>query len=110
MGIIENVESLLARGQDNALLRYSLGHEYAKIADWASSRPHLEQALRLDPRYSAAWKLLGKVQQELGDLEGALAAYDSGIAAARDRGDIQAAKEMEVFRKRVVKRLMEGQT
>lgn len=110
MSALETFEKMLAQGKDSAMLRFSLGNECHKAGRLDDAILHLEAALRLDPRYSAAWKLLGKVQQELGDLEGALAAYDSGIAAARDRGDIQAAKEMEVFRKRVVKRLMEGQT
>jgi hypothetical protein len=36
-----------------------------------------------------------------------MAAFDSGIGVAEAKGDIQAAKEMRVFRKRAEKRLAE---
>jgi tetratricopeptide (TPR) repeat protein len=105
MGIVENLEAMLARGQDNALLRFSLGSEYQKMGRIADSVLHLERAVALDPGYSAAWKLYGKVLAESGRPAEAVSAFDSGIRAARERGDIQAAKEMEVFRRRARKQL-----
>ena len=61
--------------------------------------------MAFDPRYSAAWKLLGKAESEAGLLIEARATYRQGIAAAEARGDIQAAKEMTVFAKRIDKQL-----
>jgi cytochrome c-type biogenesis protein CcmH/NrfG len=58
-----------------------------------------------DPRYSAAWKLLGRALADTGALSDALAAYRQGIAAAEARGDVQAAKEMRVFARRIEKQL-----
>ena len=92
----ERLEQLLAAGRDDALLRFSLGS--ACLADMpALAAQHLEAALAHDPRYSAAWKLLGKARELLEDKPGAEAAYVQGIAAAEARGDVQAAKEMKVF-------------
>jgi len=105
MGVVENLEAMLARGQDSALLRFSLGSEYLKMGQPARSVSHLERALELDPGYSAAWKLYGKVLLESGRPSDAVAAFDAGIRTARERGDIQAAKEMEVFLRRARKRL-----
>ena len=96
----ENFEKLLAQGQDSALLRYSLGNAYLD-SDPKLSAAHLEKALDFDNTYSAAWKLLGKARTSIGDTAGAVAAYQSGIAAAEEKGDIQAMKEMRVFLKRL---------
>jgi hypothetical protein len=41
--------------------------------------------------------------QTLGDNEGAIQVYETGIEAARQKGDIQAVKEMQVFLKRLKK-------
>lgn len=105
MGALENFERMLAQGRDDALLRYALGNEYLKAARPAEAATHLRAALRHDPRYSAAWKLLGRALAESGALHEALAAYRDGIAAAEAKGDIQAAREMRVFAKRIEKQL-----
>jgi tetratricopeptide (TPR) repeat protein len=103
MGMIENFEKMLADGQDNALLRYSLGNEYFKQGDAAMAAEHLARAVQLDQGYSAAWKLYGKVLSELGRGPQAMAVYEKGIEAAEAKGDKQAAKEMQVFLKRLRK-------
>jgi tetratricopeptide (TPR) repeat protein len=103
MGIIANFEAMLARGQDTALLRYSLGNEYLKADELDKAAAHLAEAVRLDPGYSAAWKLYGKALLALGRHAEAIAAFDRGIATAESKGDVQAAKEMRVFRKRAEK-------
>jgi Tfp pilus assembly protein PilF len=105
MSALETFEKLLASGKDNALLRYSLGNEYLKLGQLDAARAHLQTAVALDPRYSAAWKLLGKALSEAGELTEAREIYRQGIAAAEARGDIQAAKEMQVFAKRIDKQL-----
>jgi predicted Zn-dependent protease len=105
MTTVTNLEALLAKGPDNALLRYSLGNEYLKLGDLGKAIEHLAAATRLDPRYSAAWKLHGKALQASDRPAEAIAILDQGIAVAEARGDIQAAKEMGVFRKRALKAL-----
>ncbi|MFA5081072.1 MAG: tetratricopeptide repeat protein [Hydrogenophilaceae bacterium] len=108
MSTLENFERMLAQGRDSALLRYSLGNEYLKADNPCNAIVHLREAVRLDPNHSASWKLLGKALSETGDLDGALTAYRQGIAVAEARGDIQAAKEMTVFARRVQKQLTGG--
>jgi Tfp pilus assembly protein PilF len=101
MATIENFEAMLAQGRDNALLRYSLGSEYLKQGDAEKAAGHLRRAVEHDPKYSAAWKLLGRALTEAERLDEALAAYRQGIAVAEARGDVQAAKEMGVFARRI---------
>jgi len=100
---VERFEALLAAGKDNALLRFSLGMGYLKAGDPARAVEHLRAAVAHDPAYSAAWKLLGRALADTGDASAAIAAYESGIAAAQERGDKQAAKEMTVFLRRLRK-------
>ncbi len=103
MALSDNLEALLARGQDTALLRYGLGAEYAKQNEHARAIPHLQRAVAHDPSYSAAWKLLGQSLAATGDRAAAMRAYTDGIRAAEAKGDKQAAKEMAVFLKRLQK-------
>ena len=100
---VEGLEALLAAGTDNALLRYSLGCACLKAGRTALAVEHLAVALDQDPGYSAAWKAYGRALAEDGNTECAIEAYRRGIEAAEARGDIQAAKEMRVFRRRLEK-------
>lgn len=94
------LEALLARGQDSAVLRFSLGMAYVD-EDPARAALHFQQAVTLDPNYSAAWKMLGKALTAAHHPAEAQAAYTNGICAAERRGDVQAAKEMKIFLKRL---------
>ena len=105
MPSIADFEAMLAAGRDNALLRFSLGNEYLKQGDAAQAAVHLRRAVEHDPKYSAAWKLLGKALADSQAPAYALAAYQAGIEVAEARGDKQAAKEMGVFAKRIEKQL-----
>ena len=103
MAIVDNLEAMLARGQDSALLRYSLGGEYLKLNQFDKAAEHLRMAVEKDPKYSAAWKLLGKAFADAGHNDEAIKAYEDGIKVAKEKGDKQAAKEMTVFLKRLQK-------
>ena len=98
-----NLEKLLESGKDNALLRFSLGSEYLKFEDFDTAAGHLAKAVKHDPDYSAAWKLLGKAHQGANDNDAARHAWETGITVAEKRGDKQAAKEMTVFLRRLDK-------
>ena len=101
--MISSLEKLLGTARDGALLRYSLGLEYAKAGDHPRAAQYLRDAVARDPQYSAAWKALGRALNESGLHAEALEAYKSGIEAARAKGDRQAEKEMTVFMKRLEK-------
>ena len=104
-GIIENLEAMLVNNNDNALLRYSLGNEYSKQKKYDEALKHLSKAVELDPEYSAAWKLYGKILTNSNQIDKAINAYETGIKVAEKKGDIQAAREMKVFLKRLNKGL-----
>ncbi|MBF8270696.1 MAG: TPR repeat-containing protein [Gammaproteobacteria bacterium] len=101
MSEIENLESILARGQDHALLRFALGNAFMKFKKYAQATDHLAKAVEYDPGYSAAWKLYGIAMVETDQLETAASIFEQGIAAAESKGDMQAVREMRVLLKRL---------
>ncbi|MGB5261190.1 MAG: tetratricopeptide repeat protein [Gammaproteobacteria bacterium] len=106
--MIDNLQAMLDAGQDNALLRFTLGSQLLKAGNLTKALPHLEAAVRQDPDYSAAWKLYGKALHEAGELVAARDVYRQGIGAAERKGDIQAVREMRVFLKRVERALADS--
>ncbi|WP_038052967.1 tetratricopeptide repeat protein [Thioalkalivibrio sp. ALJ1] len=101
--MIERFQNMLDGGQDSAMLRFSLGNALATDGQLEAAVPHLERALELDGGYSAAWKLLAKTLVELERPEAALSTCERGIRVATEKGDLQAAKEMEVYARRARK-------
>jgi tetratricopeptide (TPR) repeat protein len=100
---IENLQKLLDQGQDNLLLRFGLGQALLKDGQVTEAIIHLEKALEFDPAHSASLKLLGKAYATNGDSDKAIEIYSKGIELAEHKGDVQAAKEMKVFLKRLLK-------
>jgi len=101
--MVSGLEKLLGTARDGALLRYSLGLEYAKAGERERAIGFLRDAVARDPLYSAAWKVLGGELAQAGRAEEALDAYRRGIEAAQRKGDRQAEKEMTVFARRLEK-------
>jgi len=98
---IARLRAMCGGPRDGALLRVSLANALLAQTEVAGAIEELRAALKFDPDYSAAWKLLGKTLAASGDAAAAIQAYRSGIAAAARRGDKQAEKEMGVFLRRL---------
>ncbi len=103
MNQLDTFKALLDKGNDNELLRYSLGNEYFKQNDFEHAIIHLKKAIEFKPAFSAAWKLYAKALAETKQTGDAIIAFEKGIQIAEEYGDIQAAKEMRVFLKRLMK-------
>lgn len=108
MSQIDNFEAMLARGQDSEMLRYTLGNAYLGEEQYPQAILHLQKAVEFKPDYSAAWRQLGRALAGALQLTEAKAAFDQGEIVAEANGDKQAAKEINVFRKRVIKALAEA--
>ncbi len=83
------------------MLRFGLGKGYLDLGENAKAAEHFQRCVGFDPKYSAAWKLLGKAHLALGDHAAARQAWEQGLEAARVHGDKQAEKEMAVFLKKL---------
>lgn len=105
MSMIETFQTLLDKGPDNALLRYSLANAYYSDKQYQPAIEHLAMAVVQDEGYSAAWKMLGRCHFEVGNYQNAVEVYQRGIETAAGKGDVQAEKEMTVFLRRAKKKI-----
>lgn len=87
--------------RDGALLRFALANALRDAGDLPAAIDQFQRAVSFDPLYSAAWKLLGASCLAAGQPAAAASAWRSGVAAASQRGDKQAEKEMHVFLRRL---------
>jgi Tfp pilus assembly protein PilF len=97
MGMVENLEKMLAKGRDDAMLRFGLGSAYFNEGDFSMAVTHLEACLAQDDSYSAAYKLLGKAYLKEGEPGKAISTFEAGMPIAEGQGDKQSQKEMRVF-------------
>ena len=97
MSITDNLESMLANGGDNAMLRFGLGSAYFNDKQFEKAVPHLQACIEQDSDYSAAYKFLGKALAKLGDNEQAKAIFEAGLPIAQTRGDKQTEREILAF-------------
>ena len=104
MDMLSRLRAQIGGPRDGALLRFSVGNALLATGDAAAAAVAFREAVGFDANYSAAWKLLGKSLLDAGDRAGAAQAWQHGIEAAHARGDVQAAKEMQVFLRRLAKR------
>ena len=101
MSLIAGLRKQCDGPRDGALLRFSLGNALLAEGDAGAAIDELRRALSFDPAYSAAWKTLGKACLAADQPQAAAEAWRNGIAAAAQRGDKQAEKEMAVFLRRL---------
>lgn len=97
------LEKLLDDGRDDALVRFTLGSICLQEADAETALVHLRRAIELDPTYSAAWKLSGAALLKLNYIEEARRIWTEGRSVAEKKGDLQVAREITVFLKRLDK-------
>jgi Tfp pilus assembly protein PilF len=102
---VDALRAQIGGPRDGALLRFALAQALHAAGEAAAAIVELEAALGFDPGYSAAWKALGAALTDAGRRDEARTAYERGVAAAERRGDVQAAREMRVFAKRLQKNL-----
>ena len=99
----DKLEALLADGTDSAQLRFGLATSYVGDGQPERALQHVKFAVDMDPDYSAAWRLLGQVYSDLGQVDESKQAFERGIEIAERRGDQQLVKEMSVFLRRLSK-------
>lgn len=96
-------EARIAAGADSALIRFTLGRICAEEGDASAAISNLSRAVELDPDYSAAWALLGKVHANTDHRDEASTAYRTGIEVAERKGDLHTARQMKVLLKKLEK-------
>ncbi|MDX1972798.1 MAG: tetratricopeptide repeat protein [Candidatus Sumerlaeia bacterium] len=96
---ILRLEALLEDPAEAAdpLTHFLLGREYMGAERFAEATTAFERCVELKPDYSAAWRFLGDALRKQGLLERAREIFTHGKTVAYERGDLQAAKEMEAL-------------
>ncbi|MBT0962784.1 tetratricopeptide repeat protein [Denitromonas iodatirespirans] len=100
---ISRLSAMLGGPHDGPLLRFGLGNACLQAGRPTEAIEHYRACLARDEGFSAAWKQLGKALAAEGQAAEALAVYRRGHQIATDKGDLQAAKEMAVFIRRLEK-------
>ena len=96
-------QELIALDPADTVLRFGLGELYVEAGDFARAAEQFAEIVRLDPQYSAAYRYLGQSYAALEQGAEARQIFARGIAVAEARGDLQTAKEMGVFLRRLDK-------
>ena len=103
MSLTENLEKMLADGNDSAMLRFGLGSAYFNEKNYQRAIPHLQKCTECDKSYSAAYKLLGRAQIKIGLNEQAKITLETGLEQAALSGDKQTEREISIFLKKLEK-------
>lgn len=83
---IDVLRQLLEHDPNDVTTHYMLGHEYYKAQKHADAVRALRRYLQLADDEGAAYRLLARSLENLGDVEGARQAYRDGLAAATRHG------------------------
>jgi uncharacterized protein HemY len=100
----EMFRKLLERDQNNPMVLYSLGNELFKEKKYPEAREYLSRAVRNKPDYSVAHRMLGRTLYELHEDTEARRVFTRGREVAKENGDLQTVKEIDVFIHRLEKR------
>lgn len=95
---------LLERDPRNPMVLYSLGNELFKEGSYGEARDHLRRAIENKPDYSVAYRMLGRAHYELNENTEARNVFLKGKEVARENGDLQTVREIDVFLRRLEKR------
>jgi uncharacterized protein HemY len=100
----EMFRKLLEKDQDNPMILFSLGNELFKEGRYLEAREHLARAVENKPDYSVAYRTLGRAHYELHENAEARRVFTKGREVARENGDLQTVREIDVFLRRLDKR------
>jgi Flp pilus assembly protein TadD len=86
---------------DDPVVRFGLAGAYLDAGQPDNAAVEYREAIRLKPDYTAAYRGLGRALEKAGRAAEARAAYTKGIEVAAQTGDLQTAKEIQVFLRRL---------
>lgn len=99
---LERLEKLWAMDPSDPVVGLGLGTGLLEAKELSRARDVLETVIRKKPGYAAAWEILGKTLEAMGERDQAIRVYREGIAISRAGGFLAPEKQMS----RRLKRLM----
>lgn len=100
---LEQFKALAQEEPGDPVVQYGLGSEHLRLGEFAPAAAAFRKTIELQPDYSAAYRELGKALEKLNQRQEAIHTYHRGKEVAEQKGDLQTAKEIEVFLKRLKK-------
>jgi tetratricopeptide (TPR) repeat protein len=92
---IDAFKSLLEEQPDEAMIWYGLANEYLKLEHWGEATAALQNVLRCNAEYTAAYQMLGTALLSQGNREEARRVWTEGLAVATRTGAWSARSHME---------------
>ena len=92
------LEQLLAfyeEDPDDAFTRFAIAQEYRKAGAQQQAISFYEQLIEDQPSYTGTYYHLGKIYEEEGRIEDAIAIYHRGIQAAREQRNLKDLSELQ---------------
>lgn len=80
---IEAFTQMLEQMPEDAMVWYGLASEYAKLEEWAEAVRALENVVKFNPDYTAAYQMLGSAHLSLGNREDARRVWAEGVEVAK---------------------------
>lgn len=99
---LERLEKLWAMDPSDPVVGLGLGTGLLEARELSRARDVLEMVIQKKPGYAAAWEILGKTLEAMGERDQAIRVYREGIAISRAGGFLAPEKQMS----RRLKRLM----
>ncbi len=88
-------EVLEQEDPEDLVANYGLGKSLVDLEQYQEAIPYLEQAVKVDRFYSAAYLQLGLAQEHAQEIDSARSTYQKGIEVAAEKGDLMPKKSME---------------
>lgn len=74
---------------------YSIAYEYMRRAEWETAQSYFLRLRQAHPDYVGLYYHLGKIQEQLDQIDAAYEAYEAGIAVAKQKEDMHALSELQ---------------
>ncbi|MFN8700216.1 MAG: tetratricopeptide repeat protein [Flavobacteriales bacterium] len=91
---LKMIEVMLETNPRDSFLHYAAALEHQKQGDIAQAIKILRQLIRQSPDYLASYYQLGKILEERGKTEEAIAVYQQGKSVARKQNDMKTLGEL----------------
>ncbi len=98
---VEQFKQLIELEPNDPVLHYGLGMEYQRLGAFVAAAEEFRRTTELKPDYSAAYRELGKALERLDQNQEAASTYRKGLEVAKQNGDLQTMREIEVFLRRL---------
>ncbi len=91
---IEQFRNMVAADPENEMGHFSLGKAYAEAGMLDDAASSLARVLAINPKYSAAYQLLGQVQADRGRRSEAVEVLQRGYRIAHEKGELMPRNRM----------------